>query len=156
MRRILPIALTLAFAAAPAHAAEYRVYGCDAPDARARGILPFSDFEVPLNSMDHDDHCLGADGVATFQWPPGMAVLGGTRGGWKLDAPAGASLTKLGWRGSAIGIAGTGTRVELATGDDGATFWDSAGDLPTDQRRFVLPAGASTIILRQTCRLAVC
>jgi hypothetical protein len=158
MKVILPTCAALAALAlaSSAQAAPYRVYGCDGPDGRARQMMPFDDFEVPGNSMNHDDHCQTTADVAYFEWAPGTAMSAGQRGGWRLDAPPGTQLLQLRWRGSAGGIAGTGVHVEVARGDDGATLWQWPGDLDYDLREFALPAGTTTVVLRQACRAVRC
>jgi hypothetical protein len=155
MKAILPILFLLALAP-PASAAGYRVYGCDGPDGRARPVQPFASFEVPADSMNHDDLCQTGADAAYFEWAPGIAMPAGRRGGWRLDAPAGAYFSQLRWHGSASGITGTGIRVEVARGDDGATMWEWSADLARDTRELLLPAGTTSVVLRQACRAVVC
>lgn len=157
MKRILPIAGLTLVLAAPAHAGSYHVYGCHGPEGQARTLRPFADFEWPANTMNHDDACRQDAGLASFEWPPATLVASGQRGGYRLDAPAGTVLTALGWRGSIGGIGpASGLRTEIARADDGAVLWDFSSDFGTDQRNFELPAGTSSIVLRQACRAILC
>ncbi|WP_028063178.1 hypothetical protein [Solirubrobacter soli] len=157
MKRILPIAVLVSLAlATPARAGTYQVHGCDGPDGSARGMAPWRPFDIPHPSMHHEESCQTAADLALFGWEPGALVPGYQRGGWRLDAPAGTTIAELLWRGGASGISHTGVRVEVATGDDGATVWDSGIDFGIDLRRFALPSGARTLVVRQACRQVLC
>src|SRR4051794_31787002 len=124
MKRILLPALFLLLAA-PAHAGTYRVQGCHAPNGGPRSMLPFDRFQVPDGTMNHDDYCQAAAGVAYFEWAPGVLLGAGQRGGYRLDAPSGTSISQLAWFGSVSGVgAAGGVHTEIARGDDGAVLWD--------------------------------
>ncbi|HEY6889595.1 MAG TPA: hypothetical protein VI300_17490, partial [Solirubrobacter sp.] len=150
-RLILPALALLLVLPAPARAGNYDVYGCETADGYTRPMRPFGPFEVPLDSMNHDELCQTAAHVGYFEWAPGMLLTAGRRGGYVLDAPPGTAFTDFGWLGWASGLSGTGIHVEIARGDDGATLWEFGGDVGVDQRRYPLPAGTTTLVLRQVC-----
>ena len=154
MKSILPIAAVACFMLAPAaHAAPYRVYACDGPDDGPLSMRPFETYEIPAQTMNHDDYCREPYGTALFEWRAGTLPADQT-GGWLLRAPSGTSLTQLRWRGDIAGLTRSGARVELDTDRGIVAAWTT--DLGNDTRTFPLPPGATVIALRQACRSAVC
>ena len=67
------------------------------------------------------------------------------------SSPRSAGAASIGGIGPASGL-----RTEIARADDGAVLWDFSSDFGTDQRNFELPAGTSSIVLRQACRAILC
>lgn len=154
MKSILPIAAVTCFMLVPAaDAAPYRVFACDGPDDGPLSMRPFETFEVPEQTMNHDDHCREPYGTAVFEWPGGPFPAD-QAGGWQLRAPSGTSFTQLRWGGSIAGVTGSGARVELDTDRGLVAAWTT--ELGLDTRTFPLPSSATQLALRQVCRAASC
>jgi hypothetical protein len=155
MKPILPIAAAaLLLAPAAAHAAPYRVYACDGPDDGPLSLRPLETFELPEQSMNHDDHCREPYGEALFEWAGGMTLDAELRGGVRLRAADGTTLTHVRWTGAIGGVTGTGVRVELDSDRGLVGAWGA--DLGLDTRTFPLPAGTDLVELRQVCRAVRC
>ncbi len=110
--------------------------------------------------MNHDDDCRAADaGLASFEWPPATLVASGQRGGYRLRRTGrhgrSPQLRLERRRSAGIGPA-RGVRTEIARADDGAVLWDFSSDFGPTSATFALPAGTSSIVLRQACRAILC
>ena len=136
-----------------AHAAPYRVYACDGPDDGPLSMRPFETYEIPAQTMNHDDYCREPYGTALFEWRAGTLPADQT-GGWLLRAPSGTSLTQLRWRGDIAGLTRSGARVELDTDRGIVAAWTT--DLGNDTRDIPTAARRDGDRAAPGCRSAVC
>ena len=111
-------------------------------------------FEVPEQTMNHDDHCREPTAARCSSGRAGLTRRPQT-GGWRLRAPSGTRSPQLRWSGGIAGVTGVG-RAGRARHRPRRRRRRGRRTCGSDTRTFALPAGTTLVELRQVCRSAVC